>query len=145
MKTNKSIRFDEEMLAQLEAMATDRNMTLAGVVRTACEVYLMKQSLAVELNDMEARLAASLLRGQKETVKVGEDVQLLIAYLDQLARFVFITTPDVIDKEAAAANGSRRHAAFIADLHKAFSPRRKKAVITDTLENMEDTNGNLSE
>lgn len=144
MKAIKSIRFDEEMLVQLEALASSRNMTLAGVVRTACEVYLMRQELASELNEMEARLAASLLRGQKETVKVSEDVQLLIALLDQMAQFLFITTPDVIDKEAAAANGLRRHAAFISELHKVFSTRRKKAGITETLEKMEGGEGNPS-
>jgi len=145
MKTNKTIRFDEEMLVQLEALAVSRNMTLATVVRTACEIYLAKQELANELSSMEDRLAASLLRGQKETVKVSDDVQLLIALFDQLARFLFITTPDVIDKEAALANGNRRHAAFIAELHNAFSTRRKKAGITETLEKMEDANGNVSE
>ena len=144
MKANKSIRFDDEMLVQLEALASSRNMTLAGVVRTACEVYLMRQELASELNEMEARLAASLLRGQKETVKVSEDVQLLIALLDQMAQFLFITTPDVIDKEAAAAKGLRRHAAFISELHKVFSTRRKKAGITEALEQMEGGDGNLS-
>lgn len=144
MKANKSIRFEDEMLVQLEALASSRNMTLAGVVRTACEVYLMRQELASELNEMEARLAASLLRGQKETVKVSEDVQLLIALLDQMAQFLFITTPDVIDKEAAAANGLRRHAAFISELHKVFSTKRKKAGITEALEKMEGGDGNLS-
>lgn len=144
MKAIKSIRFDEEMLVQLAELASSRNMTLAGVVRTACEIYLMRQELASELNEMEARVAASLLRGQKETVKVSEDVQMLIALIDQMAQFLFITTPDVIDKEAAAANGLRRHAAFISELHKSFSTRRKKAGITETLEKMEGGDGNPS-
>lgn len=136
MKTNKTIRFDPEMASQLAALASERDMTVAAVVRTACEIYLMKQDLAGELNQVETRLAGALLRSQKETAKVGEDVQLLIALIDQLARFQFATTPDVIDKEAAAANANRRHDAFIQELHTAFSTRQKRSKLVQTLEGM---------
>ena len=137
MKVLKSIRFDSEVLASIEEMATAKQMSLANIIRTAVDFYLEKEKLAAELNDVEARIAASLLRAQKETYRVGEDVQLLIAYLDQLAKFVFFATPEVIDREAAAAVGNRRHAAFIADLPNAFSSARKKAVVAETLESME--------
>lgn len=138
MKANKSIRFDEDQLQELERVAAERGLTLAGLVRMACEVYLLKQELATELDAMEARLAASMTRGMKEVAKVGDDVQLLIALFDQLARFIFITTPEVIEKEAAAAVGNRRHAAFIAELHKAFSTRRRKSALSESLDSMED-------
>jgi antitoxin component of RelBE/YafQ-DinJ toxin-antitoxin module len=138
MKANKSIRFDEDQLEELERVAAERGLTLAGLVRTACEVYLLKQQLATELDAMESRLAASINRAVKESAKVGDDVQLLIALFDQLARFLFITTPEVIDKEAAAAVGNRRHAAFIAELHKAFSTRRRKSALSESLDSMED-------
>ena len=138
MKPNKSIRFDEDQLEGLERVAAERGLSLAAIVRTACELYLLKEGLGAELDSMESRLATSMTRGAKEVAKVGDDVQLLIALFDQLARFIFITTPEVIDKEAAAAVGNRRHAAFIAELHKAFSTRRRKAGLSESLDLMED-------
>ncbi len=140
-KTRQSVRFDGEVLDKLTALAAAMNTSFANLVRLACEDYLTKRGLADELQGLEERLAASVLRSQKEVARVGEDAQLLIALFDQLARFIFITTPEVIDKDAAAAIGNRRHAAFIAELHKAFSTRRRKAAISETLDSMEDANG----
>lgn len=54
-------------------------------MRLACENYLTKRGLADELQGLEERLAASVLRSQKEVARVGEDAQLLIALFDQLA------------------------------------------------------------
>lgn len=99
---------------------------------------------------MEARLAASIVRTQDEIdqlgkrvakaiYRAGDDIQLVIALIDQLARFQFIATPEVIDQEAALAVGNRRHEGFIAELHKAFSSRKRKAVISTQLEEMGET------
>lgn len=140
-KARQSVRFDGDTLDQLTKLAAVKNMSFANLVRVACEVYLAKQELADELDGMEERLASSILRTQKESGKVADDVQLLIALFDQLAQFIFITTPEVIDKEAAGAVGKRRHAAFIAELHNAFSTRRRKAGVTEKLESMEEPNG----
>mgnify|MGYP001760054724 CR=1 FL=1 len=136
MKTNKSIRFDDEQLQELERVAAERGLTLAGLVRMACEVFLLKQELAVELDGMETNLATSMARVLNEVARVGDDVQLLIALFDQLARFQFITTPEVIDKEAAAAIGSRRHAGFMEELHKAFHSRHRKSKLAKELDAM---------
>lgn len=133
----KTVRFNDEMLVQLEALADARRMPVAAVVRTACEVYLQREEFAVALGDVEARMAASLNNNRKDTARVAEDVQLLIAIVDQLAKFIMMTTPELIDKEGGVALGTRRHAGFIAELHGAFSSRRKKATLTQELDRLE--------
>jgi len=101
-------------------------------------------------------LAASIVRTQDEIdqlgkrvskaiYRAGDDIQLVIALIDQLARFHFITTPEVIEKEAALAVGNRRHAGFIEELHKAFSSRKRKAVISSQLEEIEESSAEQSE
>jgi len=145
-----TVRFDGETMAQLEGLAEAKNMPVAGVVRAACDLYIKDQKLGAELEGVEARLAASIVRTQDEIdqlgkrvakaiYRAGDDIQLVIALIDQLARFQFIATPEVIDQEAALAVGNRRHEGFIAELHKAFSSRKRKAVISTRLEEMGET------
>lgn len=142
-----TVRFDGETMAQLEGLAEAKNMPVAGVVRAACDLYIKDQKLGAELEGVEARLAASIVRTQDEIdqlgkrvakaiYRAGDDIQLVIALIDQLARFQFITTPEVIDHDAANAVGNRRHEGFISELHKAFSSRKRKAVISTQLEEM---------
>lgn len=144
-----TVRFDGETMAQLEGLADAKNMPVAGVVRAACDLYIKDQKLGAELEGVEARLAASIVRTQgeidqlgkrvaKAIYRAGDDIQLVIALIDQLAKFQFIATPEVIDQEAALAVGNRRHEGFIAELHKAFSSRKRKAVISSKLEEMGD-------
>lgn len=142
-----TVRFDGETMAQLEGLADAKNMPVAGVVRAACDLYIKDQKLGAELEGVEARLAASIVRTQDEIdqlgkrvakaiYRAGDDIQLVIALIDQLARFQFIATPEVIDQEAALAVGNRRHEGFISELHKAFSSRKRKAVISTKLDEM---------
>lgn len=143
-----TVRFDAETLSLLEAMAADRGMPVAGVIRAACDLYLKDQKLGAELEGVEGRLAASILRTQNEMEAMGkrlskavyrtsEDAQLTIALFDQLAKFFFFSTPEVIDRDGAAALGNKRYANFMADLHHAFYTRRRKAALAEKLESME--------
>lgn len=143
-----TVRFDAETLSLLEAMAADRGMPVAGVVRSACDLYLKDQKLGAELEGVEGRLAASILRTQNEMEAMGkrlskavyrtsEDAQLTIALFDQLAKFFFFSTPEVIDRDGAAALGNKRYANFLAELHHAFYTRRRKAALAEKLELME--------
>lgn len=148
-----TVRFDAETLGLLEAMAADRGMPVAGVVRAACDLYLKDQKLGAELEGVEGRLAGSILRTQndmeamgkrlsKAVYKAAEDVQLTIALFDQLAKFFFYSTPEVIDREGMAALGHKRYARFMAELHTAFYTRRRKAALAENLESInEGTSG----
>ncbi len=134
---SKTVRLGDELTDQLQAMADARQMSFSAVVRTAVEMYLQREEFAVALSDVEANIAATLNASRKDTAKVAEDVQMVIAILDQFLRFSMIAAPEIVDKQGAVALGNKRYNGFIADLHKAFHTRRKKAVLTQTIEGME--------
>lgn len=136
-----TVRLGDELDAQVQAIANDRGMSASAIVRTAVEMYLQREQFAVALSDVETNIASTLNASRRDTAKVSEDIQLLVAIMDQFVKFSMITTPEVIDREGAVALGNRRYAGFIGDLHKAFHTRRKKAVLTQTLEGMESEQG----
>lgn len=131
-----TIRLGDELNEQVQSIADARDMSASAVVRTAVEMYLQREEFAVALSDVETNIASTLNAARRDTSKVGDDVQLVIAILDQFLRFSMIAAPEVIDKPGAVALGNRRYSNFIADLHKSFHSRRKKAVLTQTLEGM---------
>jgi Arc/MetJ-type ribon-helix-helix transcriptional regulator len=136
-----TVRLGDELDAQVQAIANDRGMSASAIMRTAVEMYLQREQFAVALSDVETNIASTLNASRRDTAKVSEDIQLLVAIMDQFMKFSMIATPEVIDKEGAVALGNRRYAGFIGDLHKAFHTRRKKAVLTQTLEGMESEQG----
>jgi hypothetical protein len=58
---------------------------------------------------------------------VGDNVQPVIARVDQLIRFVFQSTPEIFDKEAAAIVGSCRYKGFLELLPREFVSRKRRA------------------
>ncbi|MEM8515365.1 putative DNA-binding protein [Massilia sp. MP_M2] len=132
----KTVRLGDDLTDKLQLMADERGMSFSAVVRTAAEMYLQREEFAVALGDVETNIASTLNAARRDTAKVAEDVQLVVAILDQFVRFSMIAAPDVIDKEGAVALGNRRYSGFVGELHKAFHTRRKKAVLTQTLEGM---------
>lgn len=132
-----TVRLGDELDAQLQALADAREVSASALVRTAVEMYLQREEFAVALSDVEANIAATLNASRRDTARVSEDIQLLVAILDQFVKFSMMATPEVVDKEGAVALGNRRYSGFIADLHKAFRKRQKKAVLAQTLEGME--------
>lgn len=135
MKTNKTIRFPPEMDAWLTETARATNASVADVVRHAVQTFMDGKGTAHELKEAESRMATSLYRNTREIHKVGEDVQLVIALIDQLVRFQFMVTPEIIDKEAANAHGNYRYDGFIQSLSEVFSVRKKRAKLTDSIAN----------
>jgi predicted transcriptional regulator len=136
LKKRTHVRLGDELTGQLQAMADSRQMSLSALVRTAVEMYLQREQFAVALGELEERIAGGLIQSRKETAKVADDVQMLIALFDQLTKFLMFSTPEVIDKEGLGALGNRRYNAFVAELHTAFYVRKKKAKLVLDLENM---------
>lgn len=132
----KTVRLGDDLTEKLQAMADERGMSFSAVVRTAAEMYLQREEFAVALSDVETNIASTLNASRRDTAKVAEDIQLMVAILDQFVKFSMIAAPDIVDKEGAVALGNRRYAGFVGELHKAFHSRRKKAVLTQTLEGM---------
>jgi predicted transcriptional regulator len=131
-----TVRLGDDLTEKIRAMANERGMTFSAVIRVAAETYLEREDFGVALGEVEASIASTLNASRRDTAKVAEDVQLLVAVLDQFIRFSMMVAPEVIDKEGAVALGNRRHSGFIAELHKAFHTRSKKAVLTRTLEDI---------
>lgn len=138
----KSVRLDAALIEQLEGMAAVREMSFSSVVRAASEMYLLREQFAVGLENVEANIGATLNATRRDINRVADDVQLLIAYVDQLAKFLMMVLPEVVDKEGAVALGNRRHAGFIADFSQGFSSRKKKSNLSAELDSLEgDNNG----
>jgi hypothetical protein len=121
------------------AVARSRRRTRYDAVSNrfgcACERYLADETIVGEL---EARLAATAVRALTETAKVEDDVQLVIAQIDQLIRFVFQATPEIFDKESAGILGSRRYSGFLKSFPKEFQSRKRRAVFATKIDETED-------
>lgn len=83
----------------MQAIANDRGMSASSIVRTAVEMYLQREQFAVALNDVETNIASTLNASRRDTAKVSENIQLLVAIMDQFLKFSMIATPELIDRE----------------------------------------------
>ncbi len=137
LKTRATVRLGDDLTEQVQALADSRQISFSAVVRTAVEMYLQREEFAVGLNDMEERIAAEFENVRRDTGRVEEDVQMLIAILDQLIKFQLMSTPELIDKEGSVALGNRRYTGFVAELHNAFHTRKKKSVLSQKLEQIQ--------
>lgn len=128
MKEHLTARLDSHLKARLKEVADARSTSVSAVLTVALERYFADESILDELREMEGRLAATMTRTLTETARVGDDVQLVIAQVDQLIRFMFQSTPEIFDKEAAAMVGSRRYSGFLESFAKEFVGRKRRAV-----------------
>jgi predicted transcriptional regulator len=128
MKEHLTARLDSHLKARLKEVADARSTSVSAVLTVALERYFADESILDELRGMEGRLAATMVRTLTETARVGDDVQLVIAQVDQLIRFMFQVTPEIFDKEAAAMVGSRRYSGFLESFAKEFVGRKRRAV-----------------
>jgi len=134
MKEHLTARLDPQLKARLKAAADARSTSVSAVMTVAIERYLADESIIEELREMEGRLAATMLHALKETARVGDDVQLVIAQVDQLIRFMFQTTPEIFDKDAAAMVGSRRYSGFLESFAKEFVGRKRRAAFAGQMD-----------
>ncbi|WP_176329021.1 hypothetical protein [Burkholderia vietnamiensis] len=134
MKKVTAVRLDEDVKERLKAMADERQTTVSALIALACDRLLQDETFREELADMEQRLAATMVRTLKETARVGDDVQLVIAQVDQLIRFMFQATPEIFDKEAAAIVGSRRYTGFLEEFAKQFVGRKRRATFAGVID-----------
>ncbi|WP_250532374.1 hypothetical protein [Caballeronia sp. ATUFL_F1_KS39] len=126
-KTHTTVRLDPSSVERLKAMADQRASTVTALIGLAVERFLADETVLEEIRDAEARLAATVVRTLNETARVGDDVQLVIAQVDQLIRFVFQATPEIFDKDAAAIIGARRYSGFLESFPKEFVGRKRRA------------------
>lgn len=131
---SKTIRLDIEAIEQLQALADARGMSFSAVLRAAGEMYLAREVFAVGLADMEERMGSTLKAVMRENHRIADDQQLTLAFVDQLARFLLQSTPEVVDKAGAVALGNRRYKGFIAEFHKSYNNRTGQSRIAQNLD-----------
>ncbi|MEX3581719.1 MAG: ribbon-helix-helix domain-containing protein [Burkholderia sp.] len=128
-KKPSGIRFDAAQSERLDALAKTRGVTKASLVREAVDVLLEADAEKTHLDELEARLAATINRLQRDTAGVRNDVQMLFAYVDSLAKFILYSTPEILDKEARKTLGVRRYANLIRETVGNLSGKRSKTAI----------------
>lgn len=133
-KKHTTARLSDDVRQRLEAIAAERNTTVTAIIEIACQRLLAENAILDELRAMEERVASTVVRTLSETARVGDDVQLVIAQVDQLIRFMFQVTPEIFDKRAAGIIGSRRYTDYLADFAKQFQGRKRRASFVAEIE-----------
>lgn len=128
-KKPSGIRFDAAQSERLDALAKTRGVTKASLVREAVDALLEADAEKTHLDELEARLAATINRLQRDTAGVRNDVQMLFAYVDSLTKFILYSTPEILDKEARKTLGVRRYDNLIREtVGNLFGKRSKTAI-----------------
>ncbi|MDN4572054.1 hypothetical protein DBB29_12320 [Pandoraea cepalis] len=134
MKKVTSIRFEDELKAALEAIADKRDTNVSSVVNLACAQFVRDEGLREEFATLGGSFVASFSALTKETMRVSDDLQLVIAWLDLLTKFQFQATPEVVDKKSAAIVGARRYKRFLTSFKEVMEgSRRRASVLTEVL------------
>jgi len=133
MKT-RSVRFNAESIKELEKVSKEKGVSASVLMRIALDVYIQRERLADDLSEMESRLSVSITRSQKEVERVKDDIQLVVAIVDQLIKFQLYATPDVLDADFANAVGSRRYDGFLVELRNSFDVVKKRSSLANVVD-----------
>jgi Arc/MetJ-type ribon-helix-helix transcriptional regulator len=89
----RSIRFSESLLNQVDAMSRERGFASAtAFIRYAVDQELSKRQ--ERLTGAEERIAATLRQVRKDLFRLGRAQQALFAYLDTLAKALLTCVPE---------------------------------------------------
>jgi hypothetical protein len=107
----RQIRIGKELYARAVERAATDGVTITRVINAALKDYLDGSDREESLDRLEARIAATLSRGAKDTRLLRNDLQILIAVQDTFMRMYLQHTPPVPDeaKESASVEASRRY------------------------------------
>ncbi|MGT2457738.1 CopG family ribbon-helix-helix protein [Cupriavidus basilensis] len=138
MKKPTTVRLPDELRQRIEAVATERGVSVTAIVEAACASYLDTERILDELQATEDRIAASLAKTHREAARAGDDVQLAIALLDSLIRFVTMSTPEVVDKTTAGIVGARRYTGLLDELKGSITTRGRATILERLAEGQAD-------
>lgn len=126
-KRNYTLRLPEDLKRKVVAVSEAHGVTEAAVIRRACEAYITQVQSENTLAVIEERVAATLSRAHSIAAKANRlaekshrDVQILTAAVDELARFIFKTQPEIVNQDAANTLQSGRYKNFTDRLGSAF-------------------------
>ena len=140
-KSGKTIRFGDDQMEQIEKASLECGMTVASFVRDACQMRLERQRLASDMAVMEQRLHGVITRSLREIISLQKDVQrvesdlhIVVALTNELSKFIFMTTPEVVDTASAHAVGMRRYTEFMSTLNQSLVLQRREDRVADALD-----------
>nr|WP_280971500.1 hypothetical protein [Cupriavidus gilardii]WDE72640.1 hypothetical protein [Cupriavidus gilardii] len=113
----------------MDELAAQRRTSLSSVVDAACTQYLETERITDELRAAEERIVATVAKVHREAARASDDVQLTIALLDSLTRFVTMAIPEVVDKTAAGIVGKRRYTGLLEELKGSITKRGRAAIL----------------
>lgn len=132
--TNYTVRLPDELRAKVRSVSDAHGTSEAAVIRRACESFVRQVEAGQELADIEEKISATLSRAHRLAVianqtadRNNDNIQILIALIDQLARFVFMAAPEIINRDAAQILGKSRYDTFVGETAKSFVAGGKAA------------------
>ena len=122
MPTQIKARLPDKLNAQLELKAAERGFTVSAAVREAFRHWLDDEARADQLDQLEARLVASLNRVDRDSRLARNGTQMVIAMLDTFVRVYLLHTPPIPPEvvKASAASADDRHEKFVRGLIQAL-------------------------
>lgn len=110
-----SVRFDEEPAQRLQELSKARGCSKIDLIRQALDAFLKADERNTYLDELEARLAATINRLQRDMAGMRNDQQFMFSYLDQMTRFILFVSPEILQdqKEARKLMASARYKKLI--------------------------------
>lgn len=94
-----SVRFPDRVLDRIEAIAGQRSIAVASVVREAVDAYLSRQGRGHVADDPAVQAA---IRMAKQMRAMQNELHVAMAFLDMLVRTYLLHTPPVPEGAVAA-------------------------------------------
>lgn len=109
---NRQIRIASALYARVITRAKEDGVSITRVINEALKDYLAEADHAESLDQLEARIAATLMRASKDTRQLRNDMQINMAIMDTFMRLYLLHTPPLSVEAlgAAEADAARRYA-----------------------------------
>ncbi|MEX3556221.1 MAG: ribbon-helix-helix protein, CopG family [Burkholderia gladioli] len=123
-----SVRFDEEPARRLQELSKARGRSKVDLIRQALDAFLKADEQNTYLDELEARLAATINRLQRDMAGMRNDQQFMFSYLDQMARFILLVSPEILpdQKKAKGIVASERYKKLIEHTVGGMSGKRSR-------------------
>lgn len=123
-----SVRFDEEPAQRLDDLSKMKGCSKVELIRQALDAMLKAEKQSAYLDELEARLAATINRLQRDMAGMRNDQQFMFSYLDQMARFMLFVSPEILpdQKKAKGIVASERYKKLIEHTVGGMSGKRSR-------------------
>lgn len=117
-----AVRVPDKMADQIQRAAESRGLTQSAWQREAMAAYLDREGQQKSLDNLEARLVATMTRMARDTRNARNDVHMVLAFLDTFVRLYLMHTPPIPKEavESSAVAAEDRFAKFLDEATKAL-------------------------